>query len=182
MPYATRSCAVVDFFTPIVCHVIQREFRYNMASVDVGVECRVKFFDSKVVTKSPDSTICLGETYHYYDVVSISIVELKDKQSSDNESIFLSIKIFGKCLNEMKLYNKLTMIVPSDWSCNLFAIYLCENVMKNDNTLFVYLNREKDDNIGDVPGLNTLYKESTSKLIFDAYSSLAKSFVSGGKY
>ena len=82
----------------------------------------------------------------------------------------------------MKLYNKLTMIVPSDWSCNLFAIYLCENVMKNDNTLFVYLNPEKDDNIGDVPGLNTLYKESSSKLIFDAYSSLAKSFVSGGKY
>jgi len=88
MPYATRSCAVIDFYTPIVCHVIQREFRYNMASVDVGVECRVKFFDPKVVTKSPDSTICSGETYHYYDVVSISIVELKDKQSSDNESIF----------------------------------------------------------------------------------------------
>ena len=114
MPYATRSCAVIDFFTPIVCHVIQREFRYNMVSVDVGVVCKVKFFDPKVVTKSPDSTICLRETYHYYDVVSISIVELKDKQSSDNESIFLSIKIFGKCLNEMKLYNKLTMIVPSD--------------------------------------------------------------------
>ena len=144
--------------------------------------CNVKFFDTKVVTKVPDFTLCLWEINHYYDVVSISIVELKDKQCSDNESIFLSIKIFGKCLNEMKLYNKLTMIVPSDWSCNLFAIYLCENVMKNDNTLFVYLNPEKDDNIGDVPGLNTLYKESTSKSIFDAYSSLARSFVSGGKY
>ena len=88
MPYATRSCAVIDFFTPIVCHVIQREFRYNMVSVDVGVVCKVKFFDPKVVTKSPDSTICLGETYHYYDVVSISIVELKDKQLSDKESKF----------------------------------------------------------------------------------------------
>ena len=92
MPYATRSCAVIDFFTPIVRHVIQREFRYNMVSVDVGVVCKVKFFDPKVVTKSPGSTIFLGETYHYYDFVSISIVELKDKQSSDNESIFYRLK------------------------------------------------------------------------------------------
>ena len=53
---------------------------------------------------------------------------------------------------------------------------------EKDNTLFVYLNPEKDDNIGDVPDLNTLYKESTSKVIFDTYSSLAQSFVSGGKY
>ena len=82
----------------------------------------------------------------------------------------------------MKLYNQLTIIVPNDWSCNLFAIYLCENVIKNDNTLFVYLKPEKDNYIGDIPGLNALYKESTSKLIFDAYSSLAKSFVNGRKH
>ena len=74
------------------------------------------------------------------------------------------------------------MTVPNDWTCNLFAIYLCENVMKNDDTLFVYLNPEKDDSIGDVPGLNTLYKELTTKLISDAYSSLAKSFVNGGNH
>ena len=40
---------------------------------------------------------------------------------------------------------------------------------------------EKDDSIDDISGLNTLYKESTSKLIFDSYSSLAQSFVNGGK-
>ena len=74
------------------------------------------------------------------------------------------------------------MIVLNDWSCNLFAIYLCENVMKNYNTLFVYLKHEKDDYIGDIPGLNTLYKESTLKFIFDPYSSLAKSFGNGGKH
>ena len=74
------------------------------------------------------------------------------------------------------------MIVPNDRTYNLFAIYLCENVMKNNNTLFFYLNPEKDDSIGDIPGLNTLYKESISKLIFDAYSSLAKLFVNGGKH
>ena len=74
------------------------------------------------------------------------------------------------------------MIVPNDRTCNLFAIYLCKNVMKNNNTLFFYLNPEKDDSIGDIPGLNTLYKESISKLIFDAYSSLAKLFVNGGKH
>ena len=153
-----------------------------MVSVDIGDVYKVKCFDSKVVTKKPDSTICLGDINHYYDVVSISIVEVKDKKDNDNESTIFSIKIFGKNTNEIKLYNQLTMIVPNDWSCNLFAIYLCENVMKNDDTLFVYLKPEKDDSIGDIPGLNTLYKESTTKLIFDAYSSLAKSFVNGGKH
>ena len=64
MPYATRSCAIIDFYTPIVFHVIQREYCYNMVSIDVGVVCKVKFFDSKVVTKIPDSTICLGEINH----------------------------------------------------------------------------------------------------------------------
>ena len=49
--------------------------------------------------------------------------------------------------------------------------------------LFIYLFKpEKDDYIGDNPGLNALYKESTSKLIFDSYSSLARSFVNGGKH
>ena len=66
------------------------------------------------------------------------------------------IKLFGETINEMRLYNQLTTIVPNDWTCNLFAIYLCENVMKNDNTVLVYLNPEKDDSIGDIPGLNTL--------------------------
>ena len=71
------------------------------------------------------------------------------------------------------------MIVPNAWICNLFAIHLCENVMKNNNTLFVYLNPEKDDSIEDNPGLNTLYKELFPKLIFD---SLAQPFVNGGKH
>ena len=108
----------------------------------------------------------LGEINHHYDVVSISIVEVKEKQGNNNDSTIFSIKIFGKNINEMKLYNHLTMIVPNDWTCNLFAIYLCENVMKNNNNLFVYLNTEKDNYIGDIPGLNTLYKELTSKMIF----------------
>ena len=54
--------------------------------------------------------------------------------------------------------------------------------MKQANTLFIYLNPEKDDVIEDISRLNTLYKESTSKLIFDSYSFLAKSFIDGGKY
>ena len=66
-----------------------------MVSVDVGVVCKAKFFDPKVVSKLPDSTICLGEINHYYDVVSISVVELKDKQCSDNESIFYRLKYLG---------------------------------------------------------------------------------------
>ena len=65
------------------------------------------------------------------------------------------------------------MIVPNDGTWNLFNMYLCENVMKNNNTLFVYLNSEKDDSIGGIPGLNVLYKMLTSELIIDSYSSLA---------
>ena len=64
----------------------------------------------------------------------------------------------------------------------MFAIYLCEVVMKQANTSFIYLNPEKDDYIEDISGLNTLYKESSSKLISDSYSSLAQSLVDGGKY
>ena len=131
-----------------------------MVSIDAGDVYKVNFFDSKVVKKKPDSTIFLWNINHYYDVVSISIVEVKEKKGNDNDSTIFSIKIFGKNINEMKLYNQLTMIVPNDWSCNLFTIYLCENAMKNDNTLFVYLKPEKDNYIGDIPGLNTLYKES----------------------
>ena len=48
--------------------------------------------------------------------------------------------------------------------------------------LFIYLNPEKVDSFGDIPDLNTPYKKSTSKLIFDSYSSLARSFVNDGKY
>ena len=82
----------------------------------------------------------------------------------------------------MKLYKQLTKIVPNDCNCNLFVIYLCEVVMKQANTLFINLNPEKDDSIEDISGLNTLYKDLTSTLIFDSYSSLAQSFVDGGKY
>ena len=96
MPYATRSCAIIDVFIQIVYNVIQREYCYNMVSVDVCVVCKVKFFDSKVVTKMPDSTIYLGDINHYYDVISISIVEVKEKQCKDNDSTIFSIKLFGK--------------------------------------------------------------------------------------
>ena len=53
--------------------------------------------------------------------------------------------------------------------------------MKEANTLFVNLNPEKDDSIEDISGLNTLIKESTSKLVFDSYSFLTQSFINGGE-
>ena len=63
--------------------------------------------------------------------------------------------------------------IPDNQNCNLLTIYLCEVVMKDRNTLFVYLNPEKDDYVENISGINMLYKESTSKLVFDSYSSLA---------
>ena len=182
MPYPTRSCAVIDFYTSVVCHVIQREYRNNMVKNDVDGGSRVKFFDTEVVIKKPESSLCLGKAYHYFDVVSISVVEFKDKHCNDDQPLVFSIKVFGKDGNDVKLYKQLTTIVPNDWNINLFAICLCEVVMKQSNTLFIYLSPEKDDSIEDISGLNLLYKESTSKLIFDSYSSLAQSFVDGGKY
>ena len=50
------------------------------------------------------------------------------------------------------------------------------------NTLFVYLNPDKGDSIEFIPGLNTLYKVPTSKLMIDFYSSLAQSLVNDGKH
>ena len=87
-----------------------------MVPVDVGDVYKVIFFDWKVVTKKPDSTICLGDINHYYDVVSISIVEVKERKGNDNDSTIFSIKTFGENINEMKLYNQLTMMVPNGWS------------------------------------------------------------------
>ena len=182
MPYPTRSCVVIELYTSVVCHVIQREYRNNMIKIDVDAGSRVKFFDSKVVTKKPESSLCLGKVNHYVDVVSISCVEFIDKHRNENYSLMFSIKLFGKDGNDMKLYKQLTKIVPNDWNINLFTIYLCEVVMKQANTLSIYLNPGKDDYIEVMSGLNTLYKESTSKLVFGSYISLAKSFVDGGKY
>ena len=51
--------------------------------------------------------------------------------------------------------------------------------MKDRNTLLVYLNPEKDNYVEAISGINMLYKESTSKLVFDSYSSLAQSFILG---
>ena len=80
-----------------------------------------------------------GEVSHYYDVVSISVVEFIDKQRNDNDPLIFSIKLFGKDGNDMKLYKQLTTIVPNDWDVNLFAIYLCEVFMKQENTLLFIL-------------------------------------------
>ena len=93
----------------------------------------------KLLQRYPIQQYAWGKDINHYYVVSISIVEVKEKECNDNDSTIFSIKTFGENINEMKLYNQLTMIVPNDWSCNIFAIYLCENVMKNDNTLFIYL-------------------------------------------
>ena len=85
-----------------------------------------------------------GKVSHNYDVVSISVVEIIDKQRNDNDPLIFSIKLFGKDDNAMKLYKQLTTIVSNDWNCNLFVIYLCEVVMKQANILFIYLYLEKE--------------------------------------
>ena len=74
MPYSTRSCTVVDVYTLVVCYVIQCEYLNIMVSVDVDTGCRVKFSDSKGVTKKPESSLCMGKVSHRYDVVSISVI------------------------------------------------------------------------------------------------------------
>ena len=79
-----------------------------------------------------------GEVNHYLDVVSISGVEFIDKYRNENNPLIFSIKLFGKDGNDMKLYKQLTTIVPNDWNINLFSIDLCEVVMKQTNTLFIY--------------------------------------------
>ena len=74
MPYSTRSCAVIDVYTLVVCYVIQCEYRNIMVSVDVDTGRRVKFSDSKGVTQKPESSLCMGKASHCYDLVSISVI------------------------------------------------------------------------------------------------------------
>ena len=45
-----------------------------------------------------------GEVNHYFDIVSISVVEFTDKHCNDNQPLVFSIKLFGKDGNNMKLY------------------------------------------------------------------------------
>ena len=87
MSYPTRSCAVIEFYISVVRHVIQQEYQNNMISVDVDAGYRVNFFDFKVVTKTPESTLCLGKVNHYFDVVSISVVEFIDKHRNGNDPL-----------------------------------------------------------------------------------------------
>ena len=76
MPYSTRSCAVTDFYTQIICHVIRREYCNNMVSDDVDTSSKVKCFDSKVDTKQLDSALCMGKVRQYYNVVSTVLLSL----------------------------------------------------------------------------------------------------------
>ena len=99
MPYPTRSCAVINFYTSVVYHVIQREYRDNMISVDIDAGCRVKFLYSKVVNERPESSLYLGKVSHYYDVVSISVIEFTDKQRNDNDSLIFQLN----CLRKMAI-------------------------------------------------------------------------------
>ena len=76
--------------------------------------------------------------------------------------MIFSIKLFGKDDNDIKLFKQLTTIVLHDCNCNLFILYLCQVVIKEETSLFVYLNTEKDDSVEDIFGIHMLYKESTS--------------------
>ena len=181
MTSPTRSYTVIDFYTPIVCHVIQLEYRTNMVFDDVDANCTVKFFNLQSCDKEIWFRIMYGEVRPYYDVVSISVVEFIDKQRNDNDTMLFSIKLFVENDNDIKLFKQLTRKVPRVWNWNLFAIYLCEVVMKDWNALFDYSNPEKDDSVEDISKINMLYKESTSKLIFDSYSYVAQSIVNGGE-
>ena len=85
-----------------------------MIKNDVDGGSRVKFFDTEVVIKKPESSLCLGKVNHYFDVVSISVVEFIDKHRNENDPWIFSIKLFGKDDNDMKLNKQLTTIVPND--------------------------------------------------------------------
>ena len=91
----------------------------------------------------------------------ISGVECIDKQCNDNYIMKFLINLFGKDDNDAKRFKELTTIVPHDWNSNLFALYLCEEVMKKGNILFVYLYSEKDDSVQNISGINMIYKDST---------------------
>ena len=49
-------------------------------------------FETEVVTKKSESSLCLGKVNHYFDVVSISVVEFIDKHRNDNQRYEVILK------------------------------------------------------------------------------------------
>ena len=78
MPYSTRPCTVIDFHTPVICYIIQREYPNNMVYEDIDARSNVGFFDSKAYTNKSDLVLCIGKVNHYRDVVSTTVVDFID--------------------------------------------------------------------------------------------------------
>ena len=49
------------------------------------------------------------------------------------------IKLFGKYDNNIKLFKELRTIVPHDRNTSLFALYLCDEVIKKMKHFIFYL-------------------------------------------
>ena len=102
MPCPMRSCAVIDFYTLIIYHIIQREYLNNIVSDNIDAGYNVQSFDSKVDTKKLDSALYMGKVGHYYGVVSISDVDFIDKQRND---------IYGKNYNVRCIFKHVLLVI-----------------------------------------------------------------------
>ena len=113
-----------------------------MVSDDIDICTKVSFYDGKVCTKPPNSALYMGKVSHYYDVDSIILVEIIDKQRNHNKMMKFSIELFRKNGNDVKSLKYLITIVSHDRCSNLFALNLCEDVIKRKQLMCIFKSRE----------------------------------------
>ena len=78
------------------------------------------------------------------------------------------------------LFRTLTTLVPESWTPKLYAIFLCDLVLRQSMWMCIYLDIKHDNSIESINGINVLYPVNISKLKYNANSSLALSFIKGG--
>ena len=77
------------------------------------------------------------------------------------------------------LFRALTTLISENRTPKLYAIFLCDLALRQSMWMRIYLHATHDNSIKSINGINVLYSENTSKITYDANSSLARSFVKG---
>ena len=77
------------------------------------------------------------------------------------------------------LFRALVTLFPESWTPKLYAIFLCDLVLRQSMWMRIYLDIKYDNSIGSINGISVLYPVNISKLKYDANSSLALSFIKG---
>ena len=182
MPYPTRSCVVIEPATPFMRVLVQLEpFDYSSLKTVDRQKLVYEMYHEEINHHEKHSpSINHKCTVQTDGVVKISVYKVI------RVSDFLMQKC---CVNLYKHNNKngvdvlfraLVTLFPESWTPKLYAIFLCDLVLRQSMWICIYLDIKHDNLIESINGINVVYSETISKLKYDSNSSLALSFIKGG--